>query len=98
MESRDYLKVRMVIRGRVQGVGFRRYVFKQAQVMGISGWVRNNPDGSVETEAAGAGTTVQHFITAMHNGPFFARVDEVEEVSREALSQKPSGDFSIKHG
>lgn len=82
----------------MQGVGFRRYVCKQAQDLGIGGWVRNNPDGSVETEAIGDGTTVQHFIAAMHNGPFFARVDEVEEVSRESLPQKPAGSFSIKHG
>ncbi len=95
--SQGFLKIRLIVRGRVQGVGFRRFVFKQAQEIGVGGWVRNNPDGSVETEAVGDSTIVERFIAAMHTGPFFARVDEVEEISREFLPHKPEALFTIRH-
>ena len=45
---------RFVIRGRVQGVGFRWFVEREAHILGITGWVRNNDDGSVEVLAVGA--------------------------------------------
>ncbi len=98
MERQTYLRVRLIIRGRVQGVGFRRFIYKQAQILGVGGWVRNNPDGSVETEASGDSLTVQQFVADMHKGPFFSRVDEVEEVLRESLKQKPETLFDIRHG
>jgi len=98
MAQEGFLKVRLVIRGRVQGVGFRRFVYKQAQQFGVGGWVRNNPDGSVETEACGDISTIQLFIAAMHKGPFFSRVDEVEESRREALTSPPTTEFTIRHG
>jgi len=98
MAHEGYLRVRLVIRGRVQGVGFRRFVYKQAQQLGVGGWVRNNPDGSVEAEACGDTSTIQLFIAAMHKGPFFSRVDEVEESRHEALTSPPTTEFTIRHG
>ncbi|MDD3145871.1 MAG: acylphosphatase [Candidatus Riflebacteria bacterium] len=98
MANQNFLRVRLVIRGRVQGVGFRRYVDKQAQSLGVGGWVRNNPDGSVETEAEGDSQMIQQFKADMQKGPFFSRVDEVEEVLRETLPQKPGSLFTIRHG
>ena len=46
---------RFLVRGRVQGVGFRWFVEREAHILGISGWVRNNPDSSVEVFAMGVG-------------------------------------------
>jgi acylphosphatase len=69
---------RFVVRGRVQGVGFRWFVEREAHILGIAGWVRNNHDGSVEVLAQG--TREQH--SALHSrlreGPRAARVDAVE--------------------
>ncbi len=98
MQRGNSLRVRLVIRGRVQGVGFRRFVFKQAQQLGLGGWVRNNPDGSVETEAWGENSLIQQFVAEMHKGPFFSRVDEVDEILCEALNNKAEAIFVIKPG
>jgi acylphosphatase len=70
--------VRVVARGRVQGVGFRWHVREAARRAGIRGWVRNCPDGSVELLAAGEGAAVDRLIAAMRSGPPAARVDGVE--------------------
>ncbi len=56
-ESRSQTDVqcrRFVVRGRVQGVGFRFYVEREAHMLGVAGWVRNNPDGTVEVLAMGS--------------------------------------------
>lgn len=69
-----YLK----IKGRVQGVGFRRWAEKQALSIGnISGWVRNCDDGSVEILMRGETEKVEEMILKCHQGPLWARVDEV---------------------
>ncbi|MGA3209808.1 MAG: acylphosphatase [Terriglobales bacterium] len=70
---------RFLVRGRVQGVGFRWYVEREAQVLGISGWVRNNFDGSVEVLAAGSREQLSVLRLRLQAGPRAARVDEVEE-------------------
>lgn len=96
MAQHEFIRSRLVVRGRVQGVGFRRFAYRQAQNIGISGWVRNNPDGSVEIEAAGENTPLQLFIKEMQKGPFLSRVDEVEETQREPLSHLPESSFAIR--
>lgn len=74
MNKEIYLK----IRGRVQGVGFRRWAEKKAREIGeISGWVRNVDDGSVEILMRGPIERVEQLILACHEGPSWARVDEV---------------------
>jgi len=70
---------RFLVRGRVQGVGFRWYVEREAQVLGISGWVRNNFDGSVEVLAAGSREQLSVLRQRLQAGPRAARVDQVEE-------------------
>jgi len=71
------------VRGRVQGVGFRWFVEREAQTLGVSGWVRNRSDGTVEVLAQG--TREQHFSlrSKLQQGPRASRVDEVEEVESE---------------
>ncbi len=67
----------VVVTGRVQGVWFRAWTRDQAQALGVSGWVRNRSDGSVEAVVAGPHEAVQTLIEALHKGPRAAKVKEV---------------------
>jgi acylphosphatase len=69
---------RFRVRGRVQGVGFRWFVEREAQILQIAGWVRNNPDGSVEVLAQGTRDQLAGLHSRLREGPRAARVDEVE--------------------
>jgi acylphosphatase len=70
---------RFVVRGRVQGVGFSWFVEREAHILGIAGWVRNNADGSVEVLAQGASDQLSGLLSRLREGPRAARVDAVEE-------------------
>ncbi len=65
-----------IVRGRVQGVGFRHFARQRAQAHGISGFVRNLPDGAVELHAEGAPEALSAFEADVRVGPSFGRVDE----------------------
>src|SRR6202051_5327822 len=69
---------RFIVRGRVQGVGFRWFVEREAHLLGIAGWVRNNPDGSVEILAQGTRDQLSGLHGRLREGPRAARVDAVE--------------------
>jgi acylphosphatase len=77
---------RFVVRGRVQGVGFRWFVEREAQTLGIAGWVRNKPDGSVEVLAMGTGEQLSGLRSRLQEGPRAARVDDVEESEARPVS------------
>ncbi len=66
------------MRGRVQGVGFRASAAHEARRLGVDGWVRNLPDGSVEVEARGAPAAVDALCTWLAQGPRGARVTGVD--------------------
>ena len=70
---------RFVVRGRVQGVGFRWFVEREAHVLSVSGWVRNNADGSVEVLAQGTRDQLLGLRSRLRQGPRAARVDDIEE-------------------
>ena len=70
---------RFVVRGRVQGVGFRWFVEREAHILSIAGWVRNNADGSVEVLAQGTRDQLSGLRSRLRAGPRAARVDAVEE-------------------
>ncbi|MGA2695044.1 MAG: acylphosphatase [Terriglobales bacterium] len=70
---------RYLVRGRVQGVGFRWFVEREAYTLGISGWVRNNPDSSVEVLAMGTTAQLDALQSKLRQGPRAARVDHIEE-------------------
>jgi acylphosphatase len=70
---------RYLVRGRVQGVGFRWFVEREAHTLGISGWVRNNPDSSVEVLAMGTTAQLDALQSKLRQGPRAARVDHIEE-------------------
>jgi acylphosphatase len=69
---------RFLVRGRVQGVGFRWFVEREAHMLGIAGWVRNNHDGSVEILAQGTRDQLSGLHGRLREGPRAARVDAVE--------------------
>ena len=69
---------RFLVRGRVQGVGFRWFVEREAHMLQIAGWVRNNPDGTVEVLAQGTREQLAGLHSRLREGPRAARVDDVE--------------------
>ncbi|HEX6560148.1 MAG TPA: acylphosphatase [Longimicrobiales bacterium] len=69
------------VTGRVQGVGFRWFVLTEAVRLGLRGWVRNAPDGSVELEAAGSAQAVAELRRRVERGPPAARVAQVVELA-----------------
>jgi len=71
-------RVRVVVRGRVQGVGFRWFAAQSARDLGLSGWVRNAPDGSVEAAAAGPADAMAKFLAALQQGPGHGYVSGLE--------------------
>jgi acylphosphatase len=71
-------EVRVTVRGRVQGVGFRAATATQARALGLDGWVRNLPDGSVETLARGDAAAVDAFVAWLRHGPSAARVRGID--------------------
>jgi len=76
---------RYVVRGRVQGVGFRWFVDYEARQLGVAGWVRNNLDGTVEVLATGNAEQHAALRTKLQRGPRAARVDEVQESPAEPV-------------
>ncbi|TVV77233.1 acylphosphatase [Sphingomonas solaris] len=68
----------LIVRGRVQGVGYRYWTEDRARAAGLTGWVRNRPDGTVEIVAEGEETAIAAFIDACRDGPSGARVEAVE--------------------
>ncbi len=89
-------RLRLQVFGRVQGVGFRYACYRQACSLGLTGWVRNLPDGSVEIVAEGPSAALQSFGTWCRHGPTFADVGRVTETSEPALGEFTS--FEIKDG
>lgn len=81
--------IHALVEGVVQGVGYRYFVLKTAGSLGLGGWVRNLPDGRVETYAEGNQEDLKHLIAQLQKGPWSARVDRVEV---------EWGDFSGSHG
>ena len=69
---------RYVITGRVQGVGFRFFAEDAAAREGVHGWVRNQPDGTVEAWVEGDEESVQRIEAALHRGPSGARIERVD--------------------
>ena len=77
---------RFLVRGRVQGVGFRWFVEAEAHRLGIAGWVRNNADSSVEVLAQGSNEQLAGLHARLRQGPRAARVDEVEVIEAKPMS------------
>lgn len=81
--------------GRVQGVGFRYFTQRRARTLGLSGWVRNERDGSVSLEAEGAREDLLSLLDAIRQGPRTSYVDKVTYDWMEATGAE--GDFSVRY-
>jgi acylphosphatase len=74
------MRLHVLVRGRVQGVGFRWFVRETARDLGLAGWVRNRPDGTVEVAAEGSAVTLERLRDELRNGPPGAAVTSVDDL------------------
>jgi len=89
----------VIVRGRVQGVGFRAFVEHEALRRGLEGWVHNCRDGSVEAVFAGEPAVVANMIEACRRGPRAARVDTLDQrdgTDEELKMRAPGELFSVR--
>jgi acylphosphatase len=84
--SESVIRRRLIVHGRVQGVWFRGATERQARALGVSGWVRNRPDGTVEAVFEGEAGAVARAVAYCRQGPPGARVERVE-----AFDETPEG-------
>jgi acylphosphatase len=70
--------IRAVVRGGVEGIGFRDATVRRARELGVGGWVKNHSDGTVQVHAEGAGPAVEQLLAFLRIGPSHARVDTIE--------------------
>jgi acylphosphatase len=89
----DHTAVLARVTGRVQGVGFRAWVRDEARILGLTGWVRNEPDGSVAALLAGSDIQVARMLEALRDGPPAASVSRV--TSEPASPATPPAGFRI---
>lgn len=81
-----------VVKGRVQGVGFRAFVAEQARRLGLRGWVKNQFDGTVRVQAQGEDQPLEALLQALRKGPSLSRVDGVEVAWQDPL-ESPAQQF-----
>ncbi|MBL7716440.1 MAG: acylphosphatase [Bdellovibrionales bacterium] len=88
---REPIQRHLWVTGRVQGVGFRAFVDREAQrIGGLKGWVRNLDDGRVEVLISGVEAAVQELVKQCAKGPALGRVDRLEIREEAATSDLPS--------
>jgi acylphosphatase len=87
------IRTQVIVRGLVQGVNFRYHTLTAARSLGITGWVRNLPDGSVEGCFEGDESRVTELVSWCRQGPGSARVDDLTEQRQEYRGE--FGDFVI---
>jgi len=90
------VRTHIFVSGRVQGVFFRENTKKRARKLGITGWVRNLPDGRVEAVFEGEKSKVEELINQTKKGPLIARVDGVEVILEEYKGE--FNNFEIRYG
>ena len=92
MDTTDQHRLHTIVEGRVQGVGFRYFVMESAGELGLTGWVRNRWDGSVEVLAEGSRLALEKLLAALYRGPRSSFVTSVH------VSWEPaSGEWSSFH-
>ena len=82
------------VSGRVQGVGFRAWTKMRAFRLGLDGWVRNEPDGSVAALICGDAEKIERMLADLRDGPLGS---DVSEVVAEDVSSEPAEGFEIRH-
>ena len=97
---KDWLLVNMVlhflVQGRVQGVGFRWFVHREASELDLRGWVRNTEDGDVEVVAAGSAEDLDELRHSLRRGPRGSRVDHLLEHHLDEKEAKNLSSFRIE--
>jgi acylphosphatase len=83
--------VGLLISGRVQGVGYRDFVRREAETRALTGWVRNRRDGKVEAVVSGEASIVDEFVAACRHGPPAARVADIEVEALGAAAAAAAG-------
>jgi acylphosphatase len=78
----------LAIEGRVQGVGYRDWMCREAAALGLDGWVRNRPDGSVQALVSGEGAALRALVAAARRGPAAARVATIGETPADAPAEQ----------
>lgn len=92
----EVIRVHILVKGRVQAVGFRAHVEYHALQIGVLGWVRNVGKDSVEAVAEGKRSQIEWFIDMVKQGPKLARVDDAQVEFGEALGELIG--FTVKRG
>ena len=90
-----FKKMEATVHGRVQGVGFRFFVERMANLLHVTGWARNTYEGTVKVEAIGTEDNIKEFLLTLEQGPPMARVDEVK-YNLEDCPYNEYEEFSIK--
>lgn len=96
MADQNQKRIEASIEGRVQGVGFRHFTVRTAEKLsGVTGWVKNESDGSVTLVAEGPTNQLEELISAVHEGPRRARVDNVDVEKSDARGEFRS--FEVRY-
>ncbi len=95
MDDNRYRCIHAVVSGRVQGVFFRKYTQEKGEQLGLAGWVKNRPDGTVETEFTGPAGQVDEMLQWLHHGSPQARVDRVDSTEKESGAMQ--GGFGVRY-
>ena len=85
-----------IVKGRVQGVGFRWFVQREAAALGLHGWVRNTVEGHVEVLASGSVEQLKELEVRLQRGSRGSRVDKIEQVERPAAEAESLQAFEIE--
>lgn len=94
MKSGRAARLHAIVRGSVQGVGFRFFALEAARRLGLTGWVRNRWDGAVETVAEGSRSALKGYLLDLTTGPRSSHVDDVETEWLEASNEFQA--FSVR--
>ncbi len=89
-------KVQVIVRGMVQGVGFRYFTVRQAEQRGLVGWVENLDDGSVQAYAEGPESLITEFLEELRRGPRFSRVDDMQILLDDSCEKLSSRNFTVR--
>jgi acylphosphatase len=93
---KTHMVMHFLVRGRVQGVGFRWFVHREAAELELRGWVRNTESGEVEAVAAGAPEDIAELQKKLRQGPRGSRVDRVTEHELSDAEAESLGPFQIE--
>ena len=88
------IQINAMVKGRVQGVGFRNWTYSQARLFGLTGWVKNAPEGEVSILAEGEEEQLEEFLTALKQGPRLSRISDVI-VERKTVVSRDYQNFEV---